>query len=74
MFVLSFNGASASTSKLRDVNISLGWNAPVDRPSPSNEEWTSYTTCAAWSTAEGLPTGTDSTTEELTTGTSVGSC
>ena len=78
MVVLSFNGASASTGKLRGVNISLGWNAPVDRPSPSNEEWTSYTTCAAWSTAEGLPTGTDSTTwsttEELTTGISVGSC
>ena len=74
MFVLSFNGASASTGKLTEVNIFLGWSAPVDRPSPSNEEWTSCTTCATWSTAEGLPTGTDCTTEELTTGISVGSC
>ena len=39
--------------------MSLGWNAPVDGPSPASEEWTDCTTCAAWSTAEGLPTGTD---------------
>ena len=44
ILVLCFNGTLASTGKLTDVNMSLGWNAPVDGLSPANEEWTDCTT------------------------------